>query len=33
MRSHWTLLLWETILFIAAVMLMSGGFVLMVGGH
>ena len=32
MRSHWTLLLWETIRFIAAVTLMTGGFVLMAGG-
>jgi hypothetical protein len=32
MRSYWTLLLWEIILFVAAVTLMTGGFVLMAGG-
>jgi hypothetical protein len=31
MSSHWTLLLWETVLFIAAVTLMTGGCVLIVG--
>ena len=32
MRGHWPLTQSETILFIAAVMLMTGGFVLIVGG-
>jgi hypothetical protein len=31
MRSHWTLTTSETILFVAAVLLMAGGFVLIVG--
>jgi hypothetical protein len=31
MRGRWTLTTWETILFIAAVMLMAGGSALIVG--
>ena len=32
MRSHWTIALSEMILFLVAVMLMTGGFVLVAGG-
>jgi hypothetical protein len=32
MRSHWTMMLSELILFFVAVMLMTGGIVLVAGG-